>query len=70
MAMSKRALIHNIRLGYHDLQDLEDDALVNLIDYDLPGDVIDLCLRETARRRDQRLAKKREQDRCTGSGGK
>ncbi len=67
---SKKDLIKDIRLGYRDIQDLGDDAIIELFGYFLPSDVRGLCFGEIARRRNQRLATKREKINATGAGGK
>ncbi len=67
---SKNALIRNVRFGRQDLRDFSDDEVVDLMDYNVPYDVMGLCLEEIKRRRDQGLAAKREKINATGCGSK
>jgi hypothetical protein len=52
---SRRALIKDIRLGHIHVEDLSDEVLVDVLDHYHSGDTWDICVRDIARRRLERL---------------
>lgn len=55
--MTTKELITDIRFGFKETKSLTDGELVKLMDFNLPPDVLDLCLEEIRHRRNKRLSK-------------
>lgn len=54
---SQAATIHNLRFGYKNIEEFDDRDIVAIMGYNLPSDVMLLCLAEIKRRRCKNLAK-------------
>jgi len=54
-----KLVIHNLRYGYTDIKELTNKNIVNIMDYYLPEDVMQLCVDEIARRRKENLLDKK-----------
>lgn len=52
--------INNIRFGRTDIETLTDGDIEELLVYNLPADVRDICLKEIARRRANNLTELRK----------
>ncbi len=50
------AVIHNLRFGYKNIEDYDDREIVVIMDYNLPHDIMAMCLGEISRRRAINLA--------------
>ncbi len=48
---SRTAIIHNLRFGYKNIKDFDDRDIVAIMDYNLPSDVMALCLAEIGDRK-------------------
>lgn len=53
-----KQLIYDLRYGHKNIVDLSDDELENLLDYNLPEDVRNLCTGNIYDRRERRLREK------------
>lgn len=55
-----KQIICDLRYGLRNIVDFTDEELENLIDYNLPEDVMYLCFADIKRRREERLSKQQE----------
>lgn len=55
--MAMDLLIHRLRFGKVAVESLSDNQLLEVLDFNLPHDVMDLCLRDICRRRNINLDK-------------
>lgn len=52
-----KQLIHDVRFGITALSELSNTELLELMDYNIPQDVIEMCFTEIRDRRQQNLKK-------------